>query len=89
VTPLLAMFSAHADDGAREMLQRIGARDLDDTEIKEIQDLIVTSGALRAVEREIDRLVDEAHRAIAAAPIATEARTMLADLAGYVAWRDH
>lgn len=88
-TPLLALAHARADAAARTLLARVGAPDLDDTEIKELQDVMVTSGALGAVERDIDDLVDEALAAIAAAPIDGDAGALLGELAIYVAWRDH
>jgi geranylgeranyl diphosphate synthase type I len=88
LTPLLATVASRSDDAARDLLARIGTRELDDADIKELQDVIVTSGALRAVEQQIDSLVDQAREAVAAAPITADAQRLLAELAGYVAWRD-
>ena len=50
---------------------------------------MLRTGALKEVELQIERLVGEAHRALAAAPLTPVARERLAELADYVAWRDH
>jgi geranylgeranyl diphosphate synthase type I len=88
-TPLLALAADAAAGLQIALLERVGADDLDDTEIKELQELIITTGALQAVEHEIDRLVAEAHDAIAAAPISAHSSALLSELSDYVAWRDH
>ena len=73
----------------RPLLGRLGAADLDADEVASLQDLFVRSGALKEVEREIDRLLGETHRALDTAPITPDARALLGELADYVAWRDH
>jgi geranylgeranyl diphosphate synthase type I len=74
--------------GQRALLGRVGSADLAAVEIEALQELIVGSGALAQVERQIAELTAGAHQAIAAAPIAPLARDWLDDLADYVAWRD-
>jgi len=88
-TPLVALTAARADAGDGALLERLGASDLAADEIAGLQDLFVRSGALTEVEREIERLVAQTHRALAAAPISDDARALLSQLADYVAWRDH
>lgn len=88
-TPLIAIAATHADAEGQRLLERVGAPDLDDVEIKQLQELLVSTGAVRAIEREIVDRVDEATAAIDNAPIAAAAKTLLHDLAAYCAWRDH
>jgi geranylgeranyl diphosphate synthase type I len=88
-TPLLAIASSRADADGLELLARVGAGDLEDTEIKAIQELFVSSGAVEEIEVTIDTLVVQATRAVAAAPLTTASRDLLQELAVYVAWRDH
>jgi geranylgeranyl diphosphate synthase, type I len=88
-TALLAhATNAARTTAARALLERVGATDLTPTEVAAIQELITESGALANVETQIARLTADAHRAIAAAPLAPPARDWLDDLADYVAWRD-
>ncbi len=90
-TPMLAMAHerAHRVAGADRVLAMVGTRDLGEREIKEIQDVLVETGAVAAVEVEIERLVDVALGAIDRAPLHPEAAGLLGDLARYIAWRDH
>ncbi|HEY3833420.1 MAG TPA: polyprenyl synthetase family protein [Acidimicrobiia bacterium] len=90
-TPMLAMAHERASrvPGAERVLAMVGTRDLGEREIKEIQDVLVDTGALVAVEDEIERLVTEAVAAIDSAPLDADAASLLADLARYIAWRDH
>jgi len=87
-TPLLAIAYERSDDAGRSVLDRVGGPELGPGEITAIREVIVASGALGAVEEEIDALVDRCRQAIDAAPLADEARADLHELAGYVAWRD-
>ena len=86
-TPMLAMAHERAAcvAGAGRVLAMVGTRDLGEREIKEIQDVLVDTGALAAVEDEIERLVTEAVVAIDRAPLDSDAATLLADLARYIA----
>ncbi len=88
-TLLVALAAAQADADERRLLDRIGSPDLDELDVKSLQELFVTTGALRRVEHRIDDLVGEALAAVEAAPIGADARALLARLATYVAWRDH
>jgi len=87
-TPLIAVATARASAGDREMLRRLGSPDLTDADIDALQALFVRTGALDEIEAAIDRLVVEARGALATAPIAETARAWLDELAAYVAWRD-
>ncbi len=87
-TPLLALATERATPEQAALLEDVGDPDLDDEEVLVIQTVLVDTGALDEVERRIAALADEALAAIEAAPIADEARTALAELASYVAWRD-
>jgi geranylgeranyl diphosphate synthase type I len=89
-TPLVAAAAAAVTDAAdRALLGRLGAPDLAPREITALRELFVRTGALAEIERRIERLVARAHGAISDAPLVAEARTLLAALADYVAWRDH
>jgi geranylgeranyl diphosphate synthase type I len=88
-TPLLAIAAARADADGLRLLARVGAGDLEDTEIKALQELFLASGAVDEIEATIDTLVDRALSALAAAPLSAPAGELLQELAVYVAWRDH
>ena len=62
--------------------------DLTADEVRDIQDVIVGTGALAELESVIDRLTNEAIDAITVADVAPKARDELVSLARYVAWRD-
>ena len=57
-------------------------------EIADLQRLMVDCGAVREVETAIEGLVAESLAALAHAPITEDARTALAELGNFVAWRD-
>jgi geranylgeranyl diphosphate synthase type I len=88
-TPLVALAAARAEPADRPLLARLGADDLRPDDVAALQDLFVRTGALKEVEREIEGLVVTAHQALDAAPITSDARVLLGELADYVAWRDH
>ncbi|HUQ63429.1 MAG TPA: polyprenyl synthetase family protein [Acidimicrobiales bacterium] len=87
-TVLFATALDLADPVATKSLERYGAADLDDDEIGLLQEVLVETGAVDAVERSIDDLVDQASAALARIPLTAEARTALAELAEFVAGRD-
>ncbi|MGQ0823817.1 MAG: polyprenyl synthetase family protein [Actinomycetota bacterium] len=87
-TPLIALATARADHTDRALLGRLGAADLDDQDVAALQDLFVRTGALKAVEGEIEQLVGEARAALAVTPLTDVAKERLGELATYVAWRD-
>jgi geranylgeranyl diphosphate synthase type I len=88
-TPLLAIASSRADADGRALLSRVGAGDLEDTEIKALQELFLASGAVDEIEATIDALVERASCALAEANLVAPAADLLQELAVYVAWRDH
>jgi geranylgeranyl diphosphate synthase type I len=87
-TPLLAVATAHADTVQAAVLAEIGHHDLSDEGIARIQDVLVATGAVAAIEADIDSLTDTAIAAIKTAEIPSEARGALVDLAQFVAWRE-
>jgi geranylgeranyl diphosphate synthase type I len=87
-TPLVAIAFARAGADDRAVLTRLGALDLSPDDVRALQDVFVRTGAVAETEAEIERLTDEARAAITAAPLTTDARSHLDDLATYVAWRD-
>jgi geranylgeranyl diphosphate synthase type I len=86
-TPLMAIAVARADASQRRVLDRVGSGPLTDAEVAEVQAVIRATGALDEMESTIDRLTTQAIAAIDAAPITTDARTALVDLASFVAQR--
>jgi geranylgeranyl diphosphate synthase type I len=88
LTPLVAATAVLADADGRALLDRIGTPDIGAAEIAALQDLMVECGAVREVESAIEALVAESLAALADAPITEDARTALAELGNYVAWRD-
>jgi geranylgeranyl diphosphate synthase type I len=87
-TPLMALATAAADDVQTKLLDRIGAPDLTDGEIADIQQVIIDTGALARLEAHITTLTDEALAAIPAMPIDALAKAELELFAAYVSWRD-
>jgi geranylgeranyl diphosphate synthase type I len=87
-TPLLARAVAAANPAQRVVLDAVGSPDLDDEDIVDMQQVIVETGALAALEAQIAALTDEAIAAIEVAPITAGSRTELIDMAHYVSWRD-
>jgi geranylgeranyl diphosphate synthase, type I len=98
-TPLLAVAVERAADprgpdgangaaGAAEILDRVGDPALGPEEIAAIQEVLVDTGAVEAIERLIDELTDRAVDAIDAVDITPAARDELIDLARFVASRD-
>jgi geranylgeranyl diphosphate synthase type I len=87
-TPLLAAAVARARGRDAALLGRIGARDLDADEVAALQALFVDTGALAAIEADIDRLTATAIEAVERSPITDAARSALVELARFVAWRE-
>jgi geranylgeranyl diphosphate synthase type I len=88
-TVLYAMARAAADGEADRLLRAYGSPDLSDDEVADLQDVFVETGALARCEAAIDALVARAIVALDAAPVVPAARRALAELAAYVAGRDH
>ena len=87
-TPLLAIATARADERGRALLDRVGAADLSDSEVADLQDLFVETGARDETERRVEVLLAEAVAALNRSSLNAEARHALVDLADYVAHRD-
>lgn len=68
--------------------KRLGAPGLDESDIRELQAIIETTGARAEVEQAVGGLVARAETALAALPLSREAVRALGDLARYVAGRD-
>ncbi len=88
-TALVARALAVADDEQRSMLERIGHIDLRPDEIDHIQQIFIDTGAVHAVETDIERLCSEAIAAISNGGLLPSATSALIDLAHYVTKRDH
>jgi geranylgeranyl diphosphate synthase type I len=88
LTPLVAEAAARATGPAARMLDRLGRADLEDAEITALQEVLIDTGAVEAVERSIERHVEQALDALSVVPIAPEARLALEELSTFVAWRD-
>ncbi|MGQ0832890.1 MAG: polyprenyl synthetase family protein [Microthrixaceae bacterium] len=86
-TPLLATATARADAVQARVLAKVGRADLPADAVTEIQDVLIHTGAVEAVEASIDALTTAALDAIARADITEDARAALVELAHFVAWR--
>jgi geranylgeranyl diphosphate synthase type I len=86
-TPLLARAVAAASSAQLAVLDLVGRGPLDDAAVARVQQAIVDSGALAALEAHIAALTDEAIAAIGRAPVATEAIEELVALAHLVSQR--
>lgn len=90
LTPLVAF--AHelvSSSGDRALLERIGRPDLGVDDVLALRELFERCGARRTVEVEIERRLDAALTALAATPLNTASKAALADLARFLAWREH
>ena len=88
LTPLVAFAARRADRAGAELLGHLGQPDLDDATIESMQSFLVECGARDEVEREIERLVEQALVALGTTPLTAEARVALEELGTFVAWRD-
>ena len=86
-TPLLARAVASARPEQREILDRVGDKDLEERDIAAIQQVLIDTGALAAVESRIVELAAEAVAALDAADLRGGPRRELTDLAAYVVGR--
>jgi geranylgeranyl diphosphate synthase type I len=87
-TPLIARAVALASAAQRAVLDRVGTADLDADAIREIQEVIVETGALAALEGRIAELADRAIAALAEVDLTEGARDELAALARFVTGRE-
>lgn len=88
-TALVARALAVATASQAVVLSRVGDPDLTDGDIAVLQQVLLETGAVDAVEGEISRLRDEAVQAIAQAGLLPNATSALIDLAAYVTNRNH
>jgi geranylgeranyl diphosphate synthase type I len=86
-TPLLARAVARADEAQRAVLARVGAPDLTDAEVADLQRVIVDTGALDELEAHITALTTSAVEAVRGLHLAAPATDELVALAEYVSWR--
>ncbi|MET0326447.1 MAG: polyprenyl synthetase family protein [Ilumatobacteraceae bacterium] len=86
-TPLLARAVELAGDAQARVLGKVGSEDLSDTDVAAIQQVIVDTGALDALERHITELADEAVAGLERADLTAEAKAELVALAAFVADR--
>ena len=87
-TPLLAAAADRASAEGAAVLDKVGAPGLTDADVAGIQQVLVDTGALDAIEARIDALTATAVDAVEAADITADARDELVDLARFIAGRD-
>jgi len=87
-TPLLAIASQRARGQQASTLELVGVEELGPADVEAIQAVLVDTGAVEAIEADIDALTSRAIDGVERAPITAEAKAALVDLARYVAWRD-
>jgi geranylgeranyl diphosphate synthase type I len=86
-TPLLARATAAADTAQRQILDLVGRDDLSPAQVADIQEVIIATGALGALEAQIAALTDQAIAALEPLDLAGDARAELVALADYVSQR--
>ncbi|MGH9116566.1 MAG: polyprenyl synthetase family protein [Acidimicrobiales bacterium] len=86
-TPLLAIAAERTTPEQDEVLGRVGDRGLSAADVAAVQAVLLATGALDEVEATIGRLAARALAALDRAAITDEAKTVLAELAEFVAWR--
>ena len=89
-TPLLALAWAAANPAQRAVLERVGSTELaaDPAGVGAVQQVLVETGALAALEERIRRLTAQAIEAVRGAPFPLAVREGLVALADEVAFRD-
>jgi len=87
-TPLLAAATRRAGAAQTRTLDLVGVDELSDQDVRNVQQVLVDSGALDEIEHRIADLTAQAIVAIEPADIVPEARKALVELAHFVASRD-
>ena len=88
-TSLVAAAFERADQGQLEVLQLIGSDDLTDSNISDIQNVIIETEAERVIEEEIRDLTDSALNELESASLDAKASSALRELALFVAYRTY
>jgi geranylgeranyl diphosphate synthase type I len=83
----MALALSRATAAQRDVLLRVGTSVLSDTDVAQVQQVIVECGALKEMETTIERLTNQAVDAISAAPVDSSVRTELVNLAHVVSNR--
>ena len=87
LTPLLAMAFDRATAAQREVLDQVGTPQISHQSISDIQQVIIETGALEALESKISILVEQSMTAIRESSLSEVAVTRLIELAEFVASR--
>ena len=86
-TPLLAMAFERATSAQRDVLDRVGAPQMSHQQVSDIQQVIIETGALDALETKISVLVEQSMTAISRSSLSEVAVARLIELAEFVASR--
>lgn len=86
-TMLLAVAHEHATGPQQAVLDQVGDPALGPDAVADVQEVLVATGALAAVEREIDALAAQAVASLATLPVEAEVGTALTELAAFVVAR--
>ena len=88
-TSLVAAAFERANQGQLDILKLIGSQDLTDTDISDIQNVIIETEAQRVIEEEIRNLTDSALSELESASLDAKASDALRELALFVAYRTY
>ena len=88
-TSLVAAAFERADQRQLEVLELIGSHDLSDSNIADIQTVIIETEAKRVIEEEIRNLTDSALSELESASLDVKASSALRELALFVAYRTY
>ncbi|MFM7650562.1 MAG: polyprenyl synthetase family protein [Acidimicrobiaceae bacterium] len=86
-TPLLAMACERATVAQREVLDRVGAQQISHQEVSDIQQVIIETGALDALESKISMLIEQSINAVSKSSLDESSKSRLIELAEFVASR--
>lgn len=86
-TPLLAMACERATVAQRGLLDRVGAPQISHQEVSDIQQVIIETGALDALETKILMLVEQSISAVSKSSLDESSKSRLIELAEFVASR--
>jgi geranylgeranyl diphosphate synthase type I len=86
-TPLLAMAFERATAAQRNVLEKVGAPQMSHQDVSDVQQVIIASGALDALEVKISMLVEQAINAVSKSSLDDEPKGRLIELAEFVSSR--